>query len=111
VAILAAIRAGRLYVAESSSVSLSLTASAQSRTAGIGDHLGAAPGDEVEVALSVDGVPAGVVRLFTDQGQVVERAAGAVGWRTTPRASAYVRAEVRHPDGTMAAFTNPVFLG
>jgi hypothetical protein len=109
--ILAAVRAGRLYVAESSSVSLSFTASAGSRTAGIGERLGAAPGDEAEVSLDVEGVPAGVVRLYTDEGQVFEGTAGPVGWRTTPRAATYVRAEIRHRDGTMAALTNPIFLG
>lgn len=110
-AILSGIRAGRLYVAESASVSMSLTASAGSRTAGIGERLDAAPGDEVTVSARTEGAPTGVIRLVTDQGQVYEGPAGTAGWRTTPAASSYVRAELRHPDGSMAAFTNPIFLG
>lgn len=110
-AILAAVRAGRLYVAESSSVSMSFEASAGARTAGIGERLGAGPDDDVAVSVRTEGVASGLIRLFTDQGQVFEGPAGTATWRTRPRVSPYVRAEVRHPDGSMAAFTNPVFLG
>jgi hypothetical protein len=110
-AILSAVRAGRLYVAESSAVSLSFEAATGSRTAGIGERLGAEPGDPVTVSVGSEGVGAGVIRLFTDEGQVFEGPVGTATWRTTPRVSPYVRAEVRHPDGSMAAFTNPVFLG
>jgi hypothetical protein len=110
-AILAAVRAGRVYVAESSAVSMTFTTTAGSRTAGIGGRLGAGPADEVTVEVGTAGVAAGVIRLFTDEGQVFEGPAGSATWRTTPRVSPYVRAEVRHPDGSMAAFTNPVFLG
>ncbi|MDL4817240.1 hypothetical protein [Actinomadura opuntiae] len=54
---------------------------------------------------------AGVIRLFTDEGQVFEGPVGTATWHATPRVSPYVRAEVRHPDGSMAAPTNPIFLG
>ncbi|MGH3378186.1 MAG: CehA/McbA family metallohydrolase [Actinoallomurus sp.] len=110
-AILSAVKAGRLYVAESSSVSMSFGAAAGSRTAGIGERLGAGPADEVTVSVRTEGVATGVIRLFTDEGQVFEGPVGAATWRTRPRVSPYVRAEVRHPDGSMAAFTNPIFLG
>ena len=47
-----------------------------------------------------------------DSGQQV------ISWTTTPSLSAYVRLEVRHPVsdpawafGSMAALTNPIFLG
>lgn len=109
--ILSAVRAGRLYVTESAAISLTFTASAGTRTAGVGERLGAADGDEVTVSFDVRGVPAGVVRFFTDEGQVLEQPVGPVTWKTRPRVSPYVRAEVRHPDGSMAAFTNPIFLG
>ena len=84
------------------------------------------------MTLQVRGVPNGVVRLITDEGQTMQASlpadgVGEVHWTTTPQASAYVRAEVRHPrpDGTpssgtatgttpqlgpMAALTNPVWL-
>ena len=110
-AILSAVRAGRLYVAESSSVSMSFSASSGTRTAGIGERLGAGPDDDVSVSVRTEGVASGVIRLFTDEGQVFEGPVGMATWRTTPRIASYVRAEVRHPDGSMAALTNPVFLG
>ncbi|MDN3358882.1 CehA/McbA family metallohydrolase [Actinomadura sp. DC4] len=110
-AILSAVRAGRLYVAESSAVSLSFEAAAGPRSAGVGGRLEAGPGEEVTVSVATEGVPAGVIRLFTDEGQMFEGPVGTAAWRTTPRVSTYVRAEVRHPDGSMAALTNPIFLG
>ena len=92
-------------------MSLSFTTSSGGRTAGIGERLGAGPGEEVTVSVRTEGVAAGSIRLVTDEGRVYEGPAGAATWRTTAAAAAYVRAEVRHPDGSMAAFTNPVFLG
>jgi len=131
-ALLAGIAAGRSYVAESHAVTLALTAESGRRSAGLGEYLGAAPGDPVTVTLQASGVPNGVVRLITDEGQTMQASlpadgVGEVHWTTTPQASAYVRAEVRHPrtDGTpgsgtatgttpqlgpMAALTNPVWL-
>jgi predicted metal-dependent phosphoesterase TrpH len=110
-AILSAVRSGRLYVAESSSVSLTFEASAGDRTAGIGERLDAEPDEEVTVSMAVEGVASGTIRLVTDEGEMDAGPVSTAEWRTRPRAAAYVRAEVRHPDGTMAAFTNPVFLG
>jgi hypothetical protein len=110
-AILAAVRAGRVYVAESSSVSMTFEASGGGRTAGVGERLAAGPGEQVTVSVSVEGVPSGVIRLVTDEGEVYAGPVGTASWRTRPRAAAYVRAEVRHSDGTMAALTNPIFLG
>jgi hypothetical protein len=110
-AILSAVKAGRLYVAESSSVSMTFEASGGGRAAGIGERLGAGPDERVTVSVGVDGVPSGVIRLVTDEGEVYEGPVGTAVWRTRARVSPYVRAEVRHPDGTMAAFTNPIFLG
>lgn len=108
--ILSGVRAGRLYVAGSSAVSLRFGATAGPLEAGIGESLGAGPADEVTVSLEVEGVREGAVGLFTDQGQVLEQPVGPVTWQTRPRVSPYVRAEVRHPDGSMAALTNPIFL-
>ncbi|GLF97357.1 CehA/McbA family metallohydrolase [Streptomyces yaizuensis] len=122
--ILAGLRRGHSYVAESSAVALSFSATGgRGVTAGIGERL-RVPGDTpVTVRLTATGVPGCSVRLVTDQG--VLHTAGPVGadgatevrWHTTPRYATYVRAEVRHPvtvpgvPGRMAAFTNPVFLG
>jgi hypothetical protein len=119
-AILAGVRAGRAYLTESAAVSLTLTASASGRTAGIGERLTAGAGDLVDVELTVDGAPGTTAVLFTDQGQVLEQPVpqdGRVTWTTRPRTSAYVRAEVRRAPaipglpGPLVALTNPIFLG
>jgi hypothetical protein len=122
--ILAGVRAGRAWIAESAAVSLSLSVSGGGRSAGIGERLAVRDDEPVTVTVSVGGVP-GVAQvvLITDEGQAFATAlpsgAGTVTWQTTAAVSAYVRAEVRHPSadpsgtvpGAMAALTNPVFLG
>ena len=121
-AILAGVKRGNLWVAESRAVDLSFTASGSGRTAGIGERLEVADAESVTIALTVTGAPGAMVRLATDEGPVLEvtlpaAATGTVTWTTTPRISRFVRAEVRHaPDsplapGPMIAFTNPIFLG
>lgn len=119
-AVLAGVRAGHAYIAESAAVSLELTASARNRTATIGERLTARPADPVEVSLAVTGAPDTTAFLFTDEGQVFEQAVpqdGRITWTTRPQVSAYVRAEIRRAPavpglpGQMVAFTNPVFFG
>ncbi|MEV4437540.1 CehA/McbA family metallohydrolase [Streptomyces sp. NPDC049577] len=115
-ALLAALRAGRSWIAESSAVSLSFTTvDGRGGHAGIGDRLRAAPDAAVTARLEVSGVPKDCTASFiTDQGRLFTAplpAGGRLEWRTTPSYAAYVRAEVRKPDGAMVALTNPVFLG
>ncbi|MGZ4482857.1 MAG: CehA/McbA family metallohydrolase [Nocardioidaceae bacterium] len=132
-AVLGAVAAGRSYLAESSSVSVALTATGAGRSAGIGERLAVPAATPVTVTAEASGVPSAVVRLITDEGQLLQTqlgsdGAGRVQWQTTPQQSAYVRLEVRHPlpDGSagngnavttglpmgpMAALTNPVWLG
>ncbi|MFB6955750.1 CehA/McbA family metallohydrolase [Streptomyces sp. NPDC056309] len=126
------IRAGRSWIAESSSVELAFTATGGGRQAGIGEKLTVSAEAPVDIRLDVRGVPHGTVRFITDEGQMHQESVGASGtgtvvWRTTASLAAYVRAEVRHAmaDGSpgqgntmgdallfgpMAAMTNPVFL-
>ncbi|WP_167359152.1 CehA/McbA family metallohydrolase [Streptomyces bungoensis] len=123
-AVLAGLRAGRSYVAESKAVALDLTVSADSgERAGPGERLTVDAGTPVTVRLDVSGAPRCSARLVTDQGVVLRggplpvSGAGVVRWSTTAARAAYVRAELRHETalgpvpGAMAAFTNPVFLG
>ncbi|MFF5805265.1 CehA/McbA family metallohydrolase [Streptomyces sp. NPDC012746] len=121
-AVLAGIRAGRAYAAESAQVTVAFEAvGGRGERAGIGERLRVAPDADVLVRLTVTGAPDCELRLVTDQGPAVTTPGGAPGaavleWHTTPARSAYVRAEVRHPavapplPGAMAAFTNPVWL-
>ena len=108
--ILDGIRAGRSWIAGSAAVQLSLTATSGGRTAQIGDRL-ATSGAAVVVRAEVGGVPDGTVSLHTDRVKVhQEPAAGVLEWRTNADESAFVRVEVRHPHGQMAALSNPVIL-
>ncbi|HZD71694.1 MAG TPA: CehA/McbA family metallohydrolase [Actinomycetes bacterium] len=122
------LRAGRNWIAESAGVDLAFTVTApgpegERRSAGIGERLAVASNTAVTATLEVSGVPGGTVLFVGDEGQTHAEAlpaggSGTVRWQTTPAASAYVRAEVRHPStdpagvipGAMAALTNPVFL-
>ncbi|MCX4430244.1 CehA/McbA family metallohydrolase [Streptomyces mirabilis] len=113
-AILAGIRAGRSWIAESADVDVSFTVNADGRVAGVGEQL-TTHGGQVEVQAAVRGVPAGTVSFHTDRGKVHRASlpgdrAGAVQWDTTAEDSAFVRIEVRHPTGHVAALTNPIIL-
>ncbi|MEV8534944.1 CehA/McbA family metallohydrolase [Streptomyces sp. NPDC051211] len=119
-AILAGLRAGRSYAAESAAVSVEFTAvTPRGAHAGIGERLRADdPSTVVLVRLSVTGVEGCDLRLVTDQGLAFTApGARSLEWRTTPDRAAYVRAEVRHPPqapplpGPPAAFTNPIWIG
>ncbi|WP_164716196.1 CehA/McbA family metallohydrolase [Streptomyces sp. WAC 06738] len=125
-ALLAGLRAGRSWLAESADVDLEFTASGpRGEHAGIGERLRAAADGKVTVRLKVTGGPAKAqVRFMTDEGQLyattLADGAGTVEWQTTPSYAAFVRAEVRHPaadggasglPGAMAAMTNPIWLG
>ncbi|MEH6375336.1 CehA/McbA family metallohydrolase [Streptomyces sp. KLMMK] len=124
-ALLAGLRAGRSWIAESSAVNLSFEATGgRGRHAGIGDRLPVDRNTPVTIRLDVSGIPDGCTATFvTDQGRLYETplpasGKGRVEWRTTPSYAAYVRAEVRRAapggsglPGPMVAMTNPVFLG
>ncbi|GAA4605599.1 CehA/McbA family metallohydrolase [Actinoplanes octamycinicus] len=113
-AVLAGVRAGRCWVAESADVRLSFTARAGDRGAGIGEVLDTG-GEAVAAAVQVSGVPSGTVTFHTDRG-VPHRhilpgtGSGSADWLTSAGESAFVRIEVRHPSGRMAALTNPIIL-
>lgn len=112
-AILAGLRAGRCWIAESATIDLVVTARAGDRTAGVGEGL-LTEGEPVVIEIEVHGVAAGTVSLHTDWGTVhrapVSGSTGSVRWSTSAAESAFVRVEVRHPDGSMAALTNPIVL-
>jgi hypothetical protein len=114
-AILDAVRAGRVWIAESAAVNLAFTAVGGGRRAGIGHRLTVADDAPVTVTLTVTGAAGAAVRFVTDQGVRVTGAlpatgSGTVTWTTTPRNARYVRAEVSRPD-SVVALTNPIFLG
>lgn len=113
-AILAGIRAGRSWIAESAAVELSFTVFAGDRGAQIGERLDTC-GEPARARVEVHGVPSGTVSFHTERG-TVHRAplpgtgSGDVEWRTSAAESAFIRVEVRHPGGQAAALSNPVIL-
>jgi hypothetical protein len=115
-AVLAGIRVGRSWIAAATDVSLSVTATTGGRSAGIGERLAAPPDAPVLVRVEVRGGPSGTVSLHTERGQVHRESlagdgVGTVEWSTTPADAGFVRIEVRHNGGHMAALSNPVLLG
>jgi hypothetical protein len=111
-AILDGLRSGRNWMTDSAAISLSFTVSAAGRSAGIGARL-VTGGEPAVVRLAMRGLPAAVVSLHTERGRPYREplpASGVVEWPAEAASSGFVRAEVRHPDGRMAALTNPVIL-
>ena len=125
-AVVAAVRGGHVYVAESSAVELVFEARLGAATASCGDTLDAAPPDPVSVSLTVTGVPGCVAQLLGPAGILAGAAANASGAVELsvelPAATIpWVRAEVRRPAAVgdpmadlaaapMVALTNPVFV-
>jgi hypothetical protein len=132
-AVVAAIKRGHAWVAESAGVDLTFTAtfadpsSINDGSASCGDHLGAEPTDLVDVRLDASGVPGSVAQIRGPVGVLAGGLADEAG-RVTVTASVpagaarFVRAEIRRPDDVvvspvddmpaaqMVALTNPIFL-
>ena len=127
--IVASLKGGHSWLAESSAFGLAFTASVAGRVAECGDHLGAAPTDTVDVRLDVTGVPDCLLQVRGPAGVLggaMTDSAGRGSVRVAvPAASAsFVRAEVRRPGAApvlnplagapaapMVAMTNPIFVG
>lgn len=117
------IRAGRVWIAESSKVELAFSVTGErGEHAGIAERLEVPRTAKVTAHLQVSGAPGCTASFVTDQGRLYSTPLpasgnGTVSWQTTADYAAYIRAEVRHPStipglpGPMAAMTNPVFLG
>ncbi|MGW5740460.1 CehA/McbA family metallohydrolase [Amycolatopsis sp. NPDC003861] len=122
--LLAGLKAGRSWLAESASVQLDFTVSGGGRSAGIGERLAAGTGTPVTVKAVVAGVPGTTVTFLDQLGPehsepIGDSGAATVTWTTYPRYSRWVRVEVRRPSGgpnttvpnAMVAMSNPIFLG
>ncbi|MEU0144709.1 CehA/McbA family metallohydrolase [Streptomyces sp. NPDC006288] len=113
-ALLSAIRAGRSWIAGSATAQLSFTVSADGRSAGIGERL-ATVGAPALAGAVVHGVPSGTVSFHTERGEAYRSPLDASGAGSAELVigaadSAFVRVEVRHREGHMAALSNPVML-
>jgi hypothetical protein len=128
-AVMDGIRRGRCWLAESSAVDLSFTASLRGTTVSCGERLPARGVDLVDVRLEVSGAPNCVAQIIGPLLPLGGCLIGSSGETTvTAKVPAglakFVRAEVRRLDTTpvlnplegvpaleMVAMTNPIFLG
>ena len=121
--LLAGLKAGRSWLAESSAVDLAFTASTNGRTLNIGDTATLDSGVAVTATAVVGGVPGTTVSILDQLGveysaTVPASGQATVSWTTYPRYSRWLRVEVRRPSGginttvpnAMVAMTNPIFL-
>jgi hypothetical protein len=113
------LRRGRCYVAESSAVSLVLSASREdsASTAGPGETVTTPPGADVTVTAEVSGAPDATIALVTDGGCVGRAKTDASGdgrltWTTSGGEARFARVEVRRRATfpSMVALSNPVWL-
>lgn len=121
--LIAALKAGHSYIAESVAVTVhnftvTTFATGEEVQVNIGQCLCAPAGTVVTVTMSVTGAPTnGLARIVSDQGvmqtQLVKggESMETFVWDTTVSLATYVRGEIRHPSLSMAAMTNPIFLG
>lgn len=112
-ALLAGIQAGRSWVAGSAEVELEFSATSGADRAEIGERLAAGSGP-VTVHFQVRGMAGGAVRFHTDRGEALRETFSGPGhtttWGMNSDGARFVRCEVRHRDGSMAALTNPIVL-
>jgi predicted metal-dependent phosphoesterase TrpH len=113
-AILAAVRAGHSWIADSARIEVSFSVTADESRVEIGQHLHTC-GQPAAVLATVSGISGGTAAIITDQGPVhtVELRADEptrIPWTTTAEESTFLRLEVHHPDQQMAALTNPITL-
>lgn len=125
--VVAAVKGGHCWVAESAAVDLSFSATGDGPTTtpgGPGDTVTLTPGEQLVVHVDATGVPGCVGQLLGSSGVLAGAAADGTGHldleATVPVSEAFVRAEVRRPTTTvdptgdlsaypMVALTNPVF--
>ncbi len=123
--LVAGYRAGHSWIAESSAVGLTFTATLGDTVATCGEGVDATAADNVVVRLEATGVPGCLGQVRGPAGILagaVADASGRIGVETTVAGDlAFVRAEVRRPPGVVAdptaatmapmvALTNPVFV-
>jgi hypothetical protein len=120
-ALIDAVRAGRSWIAESSTVELRLEVADGDRTYTCGDTVPAGVGDLLPVRLDVRGVPGCVATVLGPTaplgvGSADESGRVIVDAHAPAALTSFVRAEVRRPTPTatttdqMVALTNPIFV-
>ncbi|RSM75526.1 phosphoesterase [Kibdelosporangium aridum] len=111
---------GRNWIAESSSVQLEFTATADGTTVGIGETMKTDPGTPIAIEIKASGAPDTHVRILDQHGPqwggYVPAEGATITWTTQSRYSKWVRVEIRREEptpttrDTMVALTNPIFF-
>ncbi|MCE7009362.1 CehA/McbA family metallohydrolase [Kibdelosporangium philippinense] len=111
---------GHNWIAESSSVQLEFTATADGTTVGIGETLKTDSGTPIAIEVKASGAPDTHVRILDHHGPqwggYVPAEGATVTWTTQSRYSKWVRVEIRREEptdttrDTMVALTNPIFF-
>ncbi|MFD2396177.1 CehA/McbA family metallohydrolase [Prauserella oleivorans] len=115
-ALVAALRAGRAYLAASSAVMLEVAATSGGVTARIGGTLPVGRGEEVTLTARVAGAAGATLVLHTALGpaaatQTSGDGTGTLSWRGWGRACRFLRVEVRAAaSARMIALSNPIWL-
>ncbi|OLT44881.1 hypothetical protein BJF85_19430 [Saccharomonospora sp. CUA-673] len=115
-ALVDAMRAGRAYLAESSDVTLEVTATSGAASAGIGGELPVARGAEVTLTATVTGAPESTLVVHSALGpggkaHTSGDGTGTLTWRGRGRAARFLRVEVRaRAWARMVSLSNPIWL-
>ena len=116
-AIIDGIRKGRCYIAENSNISLGLKVSSlgSKHSASIGDTLSIKEGNKLLIDCEVKGISdSNMVTRISNNGieHVFNNVKGkaVLKYKIFAKGLKYIRAEVRKPDRTMQALTNPVWI-
>ncbi|WP_458207865.1 CehA/McbA family metallohydrolase [Haladaptatus sp. NG-SE-30] len=113
-AILSGLSSGNSYLAASDEVTIDMIATSNGDDAIPGEQLERPPGAPIDVELRISGVPEAKITFHTQDGTVkrasVTNSSARLTYETSPEASAFVRVEIRQPEGEMIALTNPIFV-
>ncbi len=113
-AILAAIRAGRVFISKSpEGPHIDLSAEAEGQKAGIGDELFISPGSEVHLRCRVEGGAGDWLQIRSPQGDFetkIDAETYEYAWTLQVEVDTFIRAEVVGEGAEMHALSNPIYL-
>lgn len=105
----AAIKAGRVFVAENPRHSIKFMAN-QNKT--IGDKITVGKNQKVNLKMSLEGFPPDAKVLWISDGVIIKETSPnfTENYSFSTDKNNYVRLEIRNKDGKMLAFTNPIYF-
>ncbi len=112
--ILAAVKIGRVWIAENPTYSLNFTGTSSGSRARIGDTLSVSPGKEAKFNFSGAGFPVGATVALVSRGTTLQKITldkpdFVSTFVAKPKGGEYFRLEIRDSMKKMLAFTNPIY--